>query len=304
MQIHAVKPDIRFADIRALDGKQDKGFEELCVQLLPLLIGEKPERTVRIDGRGGDGGVEAIATLLSGSHIGLQSKFFSNLGSTQWRQIEESVCTAVKKHPELTRYVICAPLDRTPDQVKKWRQFVVRWGFSRPTLTLEWVGTSELLRHLAAGETTDLLTYWFGYPSFSLDWVTKQTQTAISQLHERYTPQLHQATVSELRLAVFAATASAIVDHWQRCSNFVIAWRKVMQTLPRAIAKLGRSTPMVGFEQLTTKMLHDMREGNLANQTSELVETFAQIEVASRALVDELFPSSSYDNAGDRKSVV
>lgn len=48
----ASKPNIKFSEIRTLDGKQDKGFEELCVQLLPLLIGEKPARIDRIDGRG------------------------------------------------------------------------------------------------------------------------------------------------------------------------------------------------------------------------------------------------------------
>ena len=33
----ANKPNIKFSEIRALEGRQDKGFEELCVQLLPEL---------------------------------------------------------------------------------------------------------------------------------------------------------------------------------------------------------------------------------------------------------------------------
>jgi len=299
---NGAKPNIKFSEIRQLEGKQDKGFEELCVQLLPLLVGEKPKSIVRIEGRGGDGGVEAIAALHSGEHVGLQSKFFSNLGASQWTQTEKSVSAAVDKHPELTRYLICTPLDRTPGQVEKWQQLVVRWGFSQPTLTLEWVGTSELLRHLIKDESKDLLTYWFGWPSFSLDWVAQQTETAIVQLHDRYTPRLHQTTSSELKLGAFVATAKARRDHRQQCSNLVVAWRKVLQKLPRAVSKSGSSASLDKLDQAVRQMLLHMRDGDLGAQTEELVQSLVQLEIASSSLIAELFPSGSEGEA-DRDPV-
>jgi hypothetical protein len=292
-----IQPDINFANIRALGGKQDKGFEELCVQLFPSLIGEEPKRIVRIEGSGGDGGVEAIATLHAGNHIGVQAKFFSRLDASQWQQIDKSVCTAVDKHPELTRYLICVPLDRTPGQLKKWDQFVIRWRVSKPTLELEWIGKFELLRHLAKPDAAHLLTYWFDCPTFSIEWAKTQTETAITHLHDRYTPHVHQATFTEQRLGTFAATAKASFDHRQLCSNLVVAWRKVMQKLPPAISKSGRAASLEMIEQATNKLLIDMRDGQLVEQTAELIQSLADTEFAAKTLVDKLFPSSAYGDA-------
>lgn len=78
----AKKPNIKFSEIRALEGRQDKGFEELCVQLLHELSGANFSQIDRIEDRGGDGGVEAIASTESGQNIGLQTKFFSKLGAS------------------------------------------------------------------------------------------------------------------------------------------------------------------------------------------------------------------------------
>jgi hypothetical protein len=142
------KPDIKFSEIRTLEGRQDKGFEELCVQLLRELVGETLVRVDRVEGRGGDGGIEAIASTKSGRKVGLQTKFFPKLGASQWTQIEESVTTAIEKHPELRKYFVCVPLDRTPAQLSKWAKLKVSWTLSKPDMEVEWVGYSELAGHL------------------------------------------------------------------------------------------------------------------------------------------------------------
>ena len=207
------KPNIKFSETRTLEGKQDKGFEELCVQLLPSLIGERPVRIDRIEGRGGDGGVEAIALTASGQHVGLQSKFFAKLDATQWRQVDGSTKTAIEKHPELTRYIVCVPLDRTPGQINKWTALVASWRTLNPALTVEWAGYCELLGHLQNPEVSHILTYWFACPEFSLEWVARQTEVAIGQLHDRYTPQLHQKTSAEVTLGFWTA--------WE-CQDFCV----------------------------------------------------------------------------------
>ena len=121
------RPDIRFLDIRPLDGKQSQGFEELCFQLLPWLVGEPMVNANRVDGRGGDGGVEAIATTASGLNVGLQCKYFAALSVTQWRQIDKSVRTVIDKHPEVARYLVCVPLNRTPGEIGKWKSLSTAW---------------------------------------------------------------------------------------------------------------------------------------------------------------------------------
>ena len=189
------KPDIKFSEIRALEGRQDKGFEELCVQIFHELIGEKPTRIDRVEGRGGDGGVEAIASTKSEQKVGLQTKFFSRIGTSQWTQINDSVTTAIENHPELTRYIVCTPLDRTPAQLTKWTKLQESWSRLHPDLQVEWVGFSELTGHLVKPALNHLLTYWFACPDFSIEWVSKQTELAINQLHDRYTPKLHLSLI-------------------------------------------------------------------------------------------------------------
>ena len=72
-------PDIDFTQIRAHDGDQRKGFEELCVQLFGTeleLDGVVPHR---VEGSGGDGGVEAFAETSKTSEVGVQAKYLVTL---------------------------------------------------------------------------------------------------------------------------------------------------------------------------------------------------------------------------------
>lgn len=284
------KPNVKFSEIRALEGKQDKGFEELCVQLLPILIGEAVQRMDRIDGRGGDGGVEAIALTVSGQYVGLQSKFITQLETSQWRQVDSSVRTAVEKHPELTRYIVCAPLDRTPAQLKKWAVHVTQWRTLNPNLSVEWAGYSELLNCLQSADASHILTYWFSFPEFSTEWIFRQTQVAIGQLHNRYTPKLHQKTSTELQLAFLTGSEKACTTHRQTCSKLVIAWRELMEGLPRELKKLKRPVSIETLVQAHKKILSSIKNGNLNEQDEELITALVDAENKVKNLVEHLFP--------------
>lgn len=288
------QPGIRFSDIRSLDGKQSQGFEELCVQLLPWLVAESVERVVRIDGRGGDGGVEAIVRTSSGLCVGLQSKFFSDLGRPQWAQVDKSVKTAIDKHPELNRYLVCVSLERTPAQIKKWNDLVVAWRKLRPTLAVEWVGSSELFGHLLKPEASHLKTYWFSCPEFSLSWVAAQTQGAIRQLHDRYTPRLHQPTSAEERLEFLMASPKARAVHRKQCSELVTSWRFLLRALPSEIKKLNASVDLTDLHAAFGAMLAGMKEGDLAEQRDELVAALGALGEKAEQLVEGLF-------SGERK---
>lgn len=284
------QPDIQFLDIRSLDGKQSQGFEELCVQLLPWLVAESIERVVRVDGRGGDGGVEAIAHTVSGQCVGLQSKFFSDLDRAQWTQVDRSVKTAIDKHPELTRYLVCVPLERTPAQIKKWNDLVVAWQKLKPMLSVEWVGSSELFGHLLKSDASHLKTYWFSCPDFSVQWVETQTQVAIRQLHDRYTPRLHQPTSAEERLGFLIASPRARDAHRAQCSELVIAWRHVLRALPHEIKKQNAFVDLTHLHAAFEAMLVAMREGELVEQRDELVVALSALGEKAEQLMEGLFP--------------
>lgn len=284
------QPDIQFANVRSLDGKQSQGFEELCVQLLPWLVAEPIERVVRVDGRGGDGGVEAIAHTASGLYVGLQSKFFSDLERAQWMQIDKSVRTAIDKHPELTRYLVCVPLERTPAQIKKWNGLVVAWQNLKPALSVEWVGSSELFGHILKPDVSYLKTYWFSCPDFSVDWVDTQTQVAIEQLHDRYTPRLHQPTAAEERLGFLTASANARATHRKQCSKLVVAWRQMLRTLPNEVKKLNTSIDLTDLHAAFEVMLAAMQGGDLASQSDDLVAALGALGEKAEQVVEALFP--------------
>lgn len=283
-------PDIRFSDIRSLDGKQSQGFEELCVQLLPWLVIEPIERVIRVEGCGGDGGVEAIARTVSGLCVGLQSKFFSGLGKSQWAQVDKSVRTAIQQHPELVRYLVCVPLERTPAQIKKWDDLVIAWQKLKPMLSVEWVGSSKLFGCLLKPDASHLKAYWFSCPQFSVEWVGDQTQVAIRQLHDRYTPRLHQLTSAEERLEFLTASDSAKAAHRKQCSELVIAWHRVLRTLPSEIKKLDASVDLADLHAAFNAMLVAMYEGDLAKHRDELVSALGALGETAEQLVERLFP--------------
>lgn len=291
------QPNIGFSDIRPLEGKQDKGFEELCVQLLPWLVGDFLQGVIRVDGRGGDGGVEAIAQTVSNMHVGLQSKFFSKLDEVQFRQIDESVKTVTKKHPELTRYLVCVPLDRTPGQIEKWKTRLNSWHTLNPTLSIEWVGFSELFGHLLKPEASYLRAYWFSCPDFSMEWVSRQTEAAIEQLHNRYTPQLHQPTSAEVSLDFLTASEKARTDHRQLCSRQVVAWRRVLNRLPEEIEKLKSSVDYFALQQAHDVMMTNMQDGCLTKQGDSLITALKSLSEQAEHLVSHLFPQDErYSN--------
>ncbi|MCC7682778.1 ATP-binding protein [Janthinobacterium sp. FW305-128] len=296
------KPNIRFAEIRALEGRQDKGFEELCVQLMHELSGKSLSQIDRVEGRGGDGGVEAIATTESDEKIGIQTKFFSKLGVSQWTQIDDSVTTAVEKHPELARYLVCVPLDRTPAQLVKWRQLQTRWALLKPDMAVEWVGFSELVGHLVKPSVSYLLTYWFDCPDFSVDWVSKQTEVAISQLHDRYTPKLHQKTSAEVELWLRTASNVAVSNHRKICSQLVIAWRSTVKEFLEEARVLGIVEPLERLEEVHQRMLACLQGGDLLKQKLDLPDALSNLQRQAESALDALFPDSSRsDHQADRE---
>ena len=82
--------DINFENIRPYDGHKWKGFEELVCQLARR---ERPGLR-RVEGAGGDAGVEAYWLGADGSKIGFQAKYFTKAANIDWRQVDRSVSRA------------------------------------------------------------------------------------------------------------------------------------------------------------------------------------------------------------------
>ena len=231
-----LSPEIDFVAIRPCRGTRHGGFEELSVQLLRSGFSDEVE-VVRVEGAGGDGGVEAFVVLPGGGEIGLQAKFFSSLGAKQWEQISQSVISALDTRHALAEYRVAVPLDRTPTQKKKWDALVIQWqtlakkkGFRR-RIRFVWWGASELRDFLTTPAHGAKLHYWFGCRQYSEDWLSRHTQAAIADLDCRYTPAHHVRTRSEALVDAFSLTESFIAEFYQHVKAVFDAGRKLNESV-------------------------------------------------------------------------
>jgi len=103
--------DFDFRHIAPHCGGQREAFEELCCQLAHRSL-PGDAKYIRLQGAGGDGGVECFADLPDGNRVGWQAKYVFDVHSLI-RQATTSLTTALRIHSTLTRYVVCFPFDLT-----------------------------------------------------------------------------------------------------------------------------------------------------------------------------------------------
>ena len=210
---------VNWTSIRPLDGSQRAGFEELCAQLART---ETPV-DAKFDRTGNpDAGVECYCTFPVGDEWGWQAKYFVDaLGRPQWDQLDRSVRTALEKHPNLARYFVCIPRDRSDARIQgqqsameSWDRHVRKWeGWAQNRgmqVEFVWWGSSELLDHLSQRQHIGRLYYWFGQQGFDESWFSNRWEEARRVAGPRYTPEVHVELDIAKRLDLFARTDSAV----------------------------------------------------------------------------------------------
>ena len=114
----------------------------------------------------------------------------------RWGDITKSIKTALKEHPELTRYYVCVPKDLTLNTDKTWNRQVIEWKALAKSETgreveFHWWGASELSDRLIQTEHAGRLLYWFDEHRFDNDWFKDNWEVARATAGPRYTPELH-----------------------------------------------------------------------------------------------------------------
>ena len=195
---------IDFRKINPFENGQRDSFESL----IRVLARREPPKEARNfqpnDGRGGDGGVEALWICANGDKVGYQSKFFETLGDAQWKQMDKSVAQALKTHPELTRYVFALPFDPTAKSGpkakgksgwEKWEDRVEAWkalaAESSITIEFELWGETVLTDKLRNGGNAPLYKHWFGADVLDDAWFKCQVKSAAVKLDDRFNPEDH-----------------------------------------------------------------------------------------------------------------
>ena len=237
-------------NIRALEGSQARGFEELCAQ---LARSESPEDG-RFDRKGTpDAGVECFSRLRDGGEWGWQAKYFDTLGNSQWSQLDDSIGNALKKHPALVRYYVCVPLDRADarthgrksamanwnDHVEKWQAWAQHRGMD---VEFIWWGSSELIERLSKSEHIGRLYFWFGERGFDQEWFHQRLDEAIRSAGPRYTPEIHVDLPIAQDLERFSRSGFVIIE----VKSLAIELRRTHQSLTSSVKSLDQ--PLKGTE--------------------------------------------------------
>lgn len=209
------KTNLDLRAIRPLNGARAEGFEELCSQLARA---ECPANSHFIRKGTPDAGVECYAVLEDGSEWGWQAKYFESLGSSQWQQMDESVGTALTKHPRLVRYFICVPLNRADARLANrqsaldaWNKHVRKWQdwAAKKEMSVEFIywGESELLGYLAQPAHLGRVRFWFDEQVFGVEWFAARLNEAIRTAGARYTPELNLSLPLAEKFEFFGRTS-------------------------------------------------------------------------------------------------
>ena len=206
---------IDFKTIRTVDGKASTGFEELVCQLAalePLSEGARFHRK----GLGKDGGLECFTHFPDGTEYGWQAKFSWKFDHNLKRSLNNSVKSALKKHPNLTKIFVCLPFDRSDplsanetqlEAFERWRIKEIAKAVKQDRrLEIDLWDASALKTKLTnpSGHHAGRIRYWFESQFLSPDWFQDQFQRSKAALGHRYT---HETSVElPIRRALLGAT--------------------------------------------------------------------------------------------------
>lgn len=125
-----------------------------------------------------------------------------DIGDVQWRQLDDSVETALTVHPELVRYIIAIPRDFTAkkqgkgkSQWEKWEEHVQKWknwaNKNSTDIDFELWSETTLKEILLRSENTSLIEFWFGEDVLNNEWFSRHVEQAARTLDDRFNPDDH-----------------------------------------------------------------------------------------------------------------
>ena len=198
----------------------------------------------RLRGAGGDAGVECYWVLPDGSKCGWQSKYFFELKEAQWRQIDKSVETALEVHPQLSKYVICLPVDLTGpttrrgrSQVEKWDEHVAKWQQLAQNRGMDvcfdlW-GQSAIVELLTHPQLAGKIYFWFNRDELTDDWLMARFEAAKENVGARYTPEVNVDLPIARVFEGLGRTRAFFDDLKRRYGRLCREWNDLRPWLPR-----------------------------------------------------------------------
>lgn len=100
----------------------------------------------RMDGAGGDDGIDVLFPVTGGIHVYEIKSFRKRLTKDQKRQVEDSARTAAKKNSDMRAWTLVLPLDHHPPE-RRWLDTTVK---ALLDVEVDWIGVTRLNVELAA----------------------------------------------------------------------------------------------------------------------------------------------------------
>ena len=102
-----------------LPGKRQK-FQDMIQAIAIAIDGAQP-----VEGSGGDTGLDAFVGRIGGDIVSYEAKYFEErLTSNRRNQVERSLNTAKKKHPNLKKWTLATPITFTTGENTWWQNLV------------------------------------------------------------------------------------------------------------------------------------------------------------------------------------
>jgi phage gp46-like protein len=190
---------LEFRRLRGGVDGQRGSFERLVCHLAEMFPPAGASEFRKIEGAGGDGGVEAYWVLSNGTERGWQAKFHQDAGDINWTALNGSITTAMSTHPAILHVTVAMPCDLTDVRVQrgtsareKWNTRLGTWktAAGRP-FNVEFLGGTQIERMLADPRAAGLREYWFGDRELSDAWFRERFEQTVASLDERYHPEDH-----------------------------------------------------------------------------------------------------------------
>lgn len=251
---------LNFNNIREIDDSRKKGFEELCCQLARHWS-EAPDRAKFIRKDDPDAGVECYWKLPSGREWGLQAKFYrSRPDSSQWQNIKSSLTTALEKHPDLEKYIICLATDREDPRkeeeewfMDEWERKVEEWEDLAEDegldIEFEYWGSSRIRDFLSQDHLRGRLYFWFDSEQLTDRKLNDEIDKTVSNANDRYTPELH-----------VNVNTSDTFEPLGRTSQFVEDVRDRLEELDEKVGKLFTDASIEVLKETDEEAYSNLRE--------------------------------------------
>lgn len=202
-------------------------FEVMCNLIFEAWCkkeyGKRLEEKVNfINGLGGDGGVEAYATLTDGSVVGVQSKWFPDkLEDSQIKQIGTSFSTAIKVRPNLSKYIVCIPRNLGSKRVVKggkisqnteenrWIKLKESFKTYAPTVEVELWDETRIQEMITWPELVGIYKFWFDNSEIFDEYFELAYKKAISSwARTNYIPELYSEGYIHKQMQFFLGSRS------------------------------------------------------------------------------------------------